>query len=205
MDSSTNPERCKIHQTVDSDGEKPIPKHPGPGWTRFVLISDTHTRTHYAVPEGDVLIHAGDLSSWGRVEQLEPTAVWLRSLPHPKKIVIAGNHDFCLDPDCLYENYQNDTQGHEDHKKARSLFLDSGAKEAGIEYLENEVLRLEVNQGKVWKIYGSPVSALEYHTSSQRTKVALSQRPFLELEPSSTGKAPLRKRDGNQFLWTQRY
>lgn len=31
------------------------------GYTRFVLLSDSHTHT-YPVPDGDVLIHAGDLT-----------------------------------------------------------------------------------------------------------------------------------------------
>jgi hypothetical protein len=30
-------------------------------WTRFVCISDTHCNT-FEVPEGDVLLHAGDLT-----------------------------------------------------------------------------------------------------------------------------------------------
>jgi hypothetical protein len=43
---------------------KLIPPHPGPDWTRFLLMSDMHSRAEFRVPEGDVLIHAGDLSSW---------------------------------------------------------------------------------------------------------------------------------------------
>lgn len=31
------------------------------GYTRFVLVSDTHTRT-FPVPPGDILLHAGDLT-----------------------------------------------------------------------------------------------------------------------------------------------
>lgn len=71
------------------------PAHPGSGWTRFVCISDTHSRI-FPVPDGDVLLHAGDLSSWGHPEQVEGTLTWLRSLEHPTKIVIAGNHDVSL-------------------------------------------------------------------------------------------------------------
>jgi len=74
------------------------PKHPGDEWTRFVCISDTHSQTRFVVPPGDVLIHAGDLSSWGMHMHLKKTVDWLMSLPHELKIIIAGNHDLSLDP-----------------------------------------------------------------------------------------------------------
>jgi hypothetical protein len=62
-----------------------VPPHPGQGWARFVCVSDTHSKM-FAVPAGDVLIHAGDLSSWGSVKQLKVTVDWLLSLPHPTKM-----------------------------------------------------------------------------------------------------------------------
>jgi len=62
-----------------------VPLHPGQGWTRFVCVSDTHSKT-FPLPDGDVLIHAGDLCSWGSVPQLKVTMDWLVSLPHPKKM-----------------------------------------------------------------------------------------------------------------------
>jgi hypothetical protein len=58
-----NDNKVKVYTSVID--KETVPPHPGPEWTRFVLISDTHSRTQYPVPEGDVLIHAGDLSSWG--------------------------------------------------------------------------------------------------------------------------------------------
>jgi 3',5'-cyclic AMP phosphodiesterase CpdA len=64
-----------------------VPPHPGEGWTRFVCISDTHSRK-FNVPPGDVLLHAGDLSSWGYPEQIEFTLTWLRSLAHPIKMYV---------------------------------------------------------------------------------------------------------------------
>lgn len=62
-----------------------VPEHPGEDWTRFICISDTHSAT-LPVPSGDVLLHAGDLSSYGENEQLEVTLQWLKSLPHPTKM-----------------------------------------------------------------------------------------------------------------------
>lgn len=69
---------------IDYDIGAP-PPHPGSSWTRFVCVSDTHSRT-FTVPPGDVLLHAGDLSSWGYPHQLERTLAWLKTLGHPAKV-----------------------------------------------------------------------------------------------------------------------
>lgn len=67
---------------------------------RIVCISDTH-KVHkgLTLPEGDVLVHAGDLTMNGRVSEIENVASWLRSLPYKHKVVIAGNHDFLFQTD----------------------------------------------------------------------------------------------------------
>jgi Icc-related predicted phosphoesterase len=57
-----------------------------------VCLSDTHLRETY-VPHGDVLIHAGDVTCNGTLEELHLFNCWLGTLPHAWKIVIAGNHD----------------------------------------------------------------------------------------------------------------
>lgn len=64
---------------------------------RIVAMADTHNEhVGLVVPEGDVLIHAGDLTGRGSLAELERVADWLRAQPHPHKVVIAGNHDFAL-------------------------------------------------------------------------------------------------------------
>jgi Icc-related predicted phosphoesterase len=65
---------------------------------KIVLISDTH-RYHKQVnvPEGDVLIHAGDISGRGSLSDVGSFATWFNELPHQHKILIAGNHDFCFE------------------------------------------------------------------------------------------------------------
>jgi len=62
--------------------------------TRIVLISDTHNRHgELVVPDGDILIHAGDFSLTGYRPEIESFNTWLGTLPHRHKIVVAGNHD----------------------------------------------------------------------------------------------------------------
>ena len=76
---------------------------------KLVLLSDTHNKhRQIKVPDGDVLIHAGDMCyslgvngvtarlRLGR-DQIADFNAWLGMLPHKHKIVIAGNHDFLFE------------------------------------------------------------------------------------------------------------
>lgn len=65
---------------------------------RIVCLSDTHHMFLSAkVPAGDLLLHAGDHSRTGTVEEVRASADWLRAQPHRHKVVLGGNHDFCLE------------------------------------------------------------------------------------------------------------
>ena len=61
---------------------------------RLVLISDTHSRhKHLKIPDGDVLIHAGDFTGIGDEKDFIQFNSWLGTLPHKYKLITAGNHD----------------------------------------------------------------------------------------------------------------
>lgn len=67
----------------------------------IVALSDTHERhrkleREYGVPDGDLLIFAGDMTVSGSVNAVKDFAQWINNLPHDKKIIIAGNHDRCF-------------------------------------------------------------------------------------------------------------
>ena len=65
---------------------------------RIVAISDTHTHHRkLVIPDGDVLVHAGDVTSDGEIETIVDFADWFRALPHKHKLIVPGNHDFCFD------------------------------------------------------------------------------------------------------------
>jgi Icc-related predicted phosphoesterase len=68
--------------------------------TKLVLISDTHGlhRNMAPLPDGDILIHAGDISNVGERDQVEDFIDWFSGQPHKHKIFIAGNHDRSFDP-----------------------------------------------------------------------------------------------------------
>src|ERR1700730_11245684 len=65
---------------------------------RIVAIADTHTheRGLGAVPNGDLLIHAGDMLRRGTFQELARFSAWLQTLPHSFKVVVAGNDDRCF-------------------------------------------------------------------------------------------------------------
>lgn len=68
---------------------------------RAVLISDTHTlHDQIKLPEGDLLLHAGDFTNMGELEDVARFNEFLGRQPHAHKVVIAGNHDwsFAMDP-----------------------------------------------------------------------------------------------------------
>lgn len=71
---------------------------------KFIAISDTHGQhTKLSLPEGDVIIHAGDISGRGTENQVRDFIEWFSSLDYQYKIFIAGNHDFFLEKVCETE------------------------------------------------------------------------------------------------------
>jgi Icc-related predicted phosphoesterase len=62
---------------------------------RVVMISDTHEwhRKMPPLPDGDLLIHAGDFTLMGEEEYVRDFDAWLGEQPHKHKVVIPGNHD----------------------------------------------------------------------------------------------------------------
>lgn len=63
--------------------------------TRVVCISDTHNKhSQIIIPDGDILIHAGDFTYSGSLTEFAAFGNWLHTLPHQHKVVVCGNHDF---------------------------------------------------------------------------------------------------------------
>lgn len=106
---------------------------------KVVCIADTHGHEqNLMVPDGDVLIHAGDVTMFGHEKTFYKFMDWFAALPHPHKILVAGNHD---NP---FEKKPELTK-----RLAQSLF---------IHYLENSSVVLESDEvTKPLKIYGTPI------------------------------------------------
>ena len=114
---------------------------------RFVAISDTHL-ARPELPEGDVLLHAGDLTYSGNLPETSEAACWLEDQKRKKNykhvIVIAGNHDWL---------FQREPSLARQLMKERGLTYleDSGVTLAGAEVLEG----IAPGAGRI-TIYGSP-------------------------------------------------
>ena len=62
---------------------------------KITLISDTHSKhNQLTLPKGDILIHAGDVSSRGNKREVKNFLNWFSKQDYKYKIFIAGNHDF---------------------------------------------------------------------------------------------------------------
>lgn len=109
-----------------------------------VCISDTHN-SQCVLPDGDILIHAGDLTQSGSAEELQRTLSWLHEQKHAVKIVIAGNHDLLLDA-------SRDKQG--GVSAAARAQLEWG----DIVYLEDGATTVTCPNGRRLNVYGSPRS-----------------------------------------------
>jgi Icc-related predicted phosphoesterase len=104
---------------------------------RIVCISDTHNCSgQFDVPEGDILVHAGDATINGTIEEICNFNSWFSALPHPHKVLIAGNHDW------LFER---------DNAAARSLLSDN------ITYLQDSSAEIAG-----LKFFGSPWQPVFY-------------------------------------------
>ena len=98
---------------------------------RIVCLSDTHNfHEQIRVPDGDILIHAGDATGRGTIAEIEEFNYWFAGQPHKHKILIAGNHDWLFETSNL---------------TARRLLDNS------IIYLEDSAVEIEN-----LKFYGSP-------------------------------------------------
>jgi len=66
---------------------------------RIVCISDTHGQhAKLSVPDGDILIHAGDFMAFGDTpKEIADFNHWLDKQAHRFKIVTAGNHDLMFE------------------------------------------------------------------------------------------------------------
>ena len=99
---------------------------------KIICLSDTHNcHDEISVPDGDILIHAGDATLNGTEIETENFLAWFSALPHKYKIFVAGNHDW------LYEK-----------KNRRARLLTAAYK---IEYLQDSAIEIDG-----LKIYGSP-------------------------------------------------
>ena len=100
----------------------------------LTLISDTHGAHHdLNLHQGEVLIHAGDITEYGTEEEVIDFLRWFAKQQFEHKIFIAGNHDVLL--------------GERTTAKLKNIIPDE------IVYLQNSAIEIDR-----LIIYGSPVT-----------------------------------------------
>lgn len=138
--------------------------------TRILLLSDTHFFTptnpdlrrkdrpfHTPLPEADILIHAGDLTSTGLHSEHSLAVDFLRSHPAELKLVIPGNHDVTLDvpfysprkPHMAGDEYPEDVAAIE------ALYTSADAVRDGVRYMEESIETFDLKNGASFTVYAS--------------------------------------------------
>jgi len=108
---------------------------------KLVCISDTHgDHTQVQLPDGDVLVHAGDITAHGSKADYSDFLEWFVAQPHKHKVFIAGNHDTFLE-----------------EKPETTLQM---AIDAGVNYLSDT--GIEIDGVHFW---GSPITPRFYNWS----------------------------------------
>lgn len=128
---------------------------------KIVTISDTHgLHRNLVLGSGDMIIHAGDVSSRGKEAEILAFLNWYKELPFTYKIFIAGNHDF---------------------------FFEKESKEAIAERIPSNIIYLNdsgINIEGI-NIWGSPITPWFFNWAFNRRRGA-EIRAHWDLIPSNT-------------------
>ncbi|KEF57322.1 uncharacterized protein A1O9_05239 [Exophiala aquamarina CBS 119918] len=141
--------------------------------TRLLILSDTHSALprhsdsafdsavpfQTPLPAADVLIHCGDLTSNGRLDQHHKALELINSVDSELKIVIPGNHDLTLDRSyydrypnahCHWQKYSDDVL-----REIKELYTGAKARQSGIRYLEEGMASFKLKSGASLNVYAS--------------------------------------------------
>jgi len=123
---------------------------------RIVCISDTHglhtiMEQFKSLPEGDILIHAGDCTNVGKPHEVTEFVHWFQNVKgFDTKIFIAGNHDFAFEK-------VNEPHHNGDFDWFKNLMNEENLSQSDVVYLQDNEFVIESPEfSKPLKIYGSP-------------------------------------------------
>ncbi|KAF2115612.1 Metallo-dependent phosphatase-like protein [Lophiotrema nucula] len=170
--------------------------------TRFLILSDTHTATPSSaannnvtafrspLPRADVLLHCGDLTMIGHLEEYEKTLSFIAEVDAPLKLVIAGNHDISLDEEYYARRGQSmqrlKTPDADLPRRARELWTGERARAAGVRYLEEGTHEFTLMNGGKLRVYASPYQPefCDYRLPSSVSRWLFSTALGMLLKPS---------------------
>lgn len=151
----------KTRILIISDTHKSVPKlsDPAEDIGHEIAQIDQHRSTavtgfRHPLPKADVVLHCGDLTSRGFTDEVQGAFDMLRTLDAPLKLVIAGNHDLCLDPNFVRGKFGGYDQADHMIKEARQMVEDGRAD--GIQLLDEGVHTFDLANGARLKVFASP-------------------------------------------------
>jgi Icc-related predicted phosphoesterase len=143
--------------------------------TRILVLSDTHSTLpapansnslsyRWPLPKVDVLLHAGDLTGTGKIEQHEKALQLLSNVDAELKIVIPGNHDMTLHreyckgtPMYLCPRYDDATL-----TQIEQMYTGNEAQSNGIVYMVEGTQTFTLKNGAKFTVYANAWQP-EYH------------------------------------------
>lgn len=139
---------------------------------KITHISDTVGYQNIFHPkQGDVLIHSGDITSSGTIEEVEDFLRWIKNQPFEHKIFIAGDRDSCFD--YILSDIHKGLDIYE-------LLHDYGVNglSSDIHYLENDSLN-------IWGVnfFGSPITGKGSGLAFKKYKSLDIYKGFLASKP----------------------
>lgn len=137
--------------------------------TRILVLSDTHNALprrrgsdgvfRWPLPKADVLLHAGDLTMNGKLEQNKAALELIKGINAELKIVIPGNHDLTLDRGYYHKHGQlhGPRPVYEDGTldEIEELYTGESAKQAGIVYMVEGTRTFCLKNGVKFTVYAS--------------------------------------------------
>lgn len=133
---------------------------------KIVCISDTHCQhDKISIPDGDILIHAGDSTYSGTIKEMAMFSQWWLALPFKHKIYVPGNH--CLG----FEQHEQLSRG---MLPSTHILINQGVDIEGIKFWGSPASPEFCNWaynfqrgkdiGRMWRVIPSDTNVLITHT-----------------------------------------
>ncbi|KAF2724093.1 hypothetical protein K431DRAFT_282361 [Polychaeton citri CBS 116435] len=149
--------------------------------TRILIISDTHGAPltyqdattnrqrskltppfEHPLPKADLLIHCGDLTVTGQMDEYHATLDMLKHIDAPTKLVIPGNHDLSLDRDYVFGHpriyaHRNELEAQALWDEAREIWTAplGRARQEGVTFLDEGMHSIPLANGAKVNVYAS--------------------------------------------------
>ena len=153
---------------------------------RIVCISDTHglhkiMEDLNPLPEGDVLIHAGDCTNVGKPNEVKEFVEWFMNVKgFDTKIFIAGNHDWAFE-NHRYPHHRGDFEWY------YHLMNEENLSQSDVTYLEDSGFTIESSEfSKPIKFWGSPWQPEFYNWAFNLPRLGDELKKYWDMIPNDT-------------------